>query len=100
MEVGAPFVADGQPAEAVEPSECTLHHPAMTAELVAGVDAAPGDARLYAARPAGLSAAPVIIGFVGMQLVGACDSPPSGRAAYAGCRMLPKRAVVATPRSP
>jgi len=45
MDVNAPFVSDGKPAEAIEPGEGALDHPAMPAEPLAALDAAPGDAR-------------------------------------------------------
>ncbi len=50
MDVGAAFVADGQAAELVEPSERALHHPAVAAEPGGGVDALAGDPQLDASR--------------------------------------------------
>jgi hypothetical protein len=64
------FVADCEPSESIDPCEAALDHPSVGAELLAVLDAAPGDARLDAATQAGAPAAPVIVGFVGVQLVG------------------------------
>ena len=44
MDVGAPLVAHGQAAEAVEPGQGALDHPAVAAQPLAGVDALAGDA--------------------------------------------------------
>jgi hypothetical protein len=41
MDVGAAFVADSQPAKAVEPSQHPLDHPAVPSELLAALDPAP-----------------------------------------------------------
>jgi hypothetical protein len=43
--VGVPFVADGEAAVAGEPGDGAFDLPAVSAETVAGVDAAAGDAR-------------------------------------------------------
>jgi hypothetical protein len=62
MDVEASFVADGEPAETVHPREGALDDPAVSAEFPAAFNAAPGDARLYAAPMAGSTTAAVIIG--------------------------------------
>jgi len=45
MDIGAAFIADGEPAETVEPSQRALGHPAVAAEPFAAVEAAAGDPR-------------------------------------------------------
>jgi hypothetical protein len=47
----------------------------MAAQPLAALDAAPCDARLDAAGAAGASAAPVIVGLIGVQLVGTPARP-------------------------
>ena len=70
MDIGAAFVADGKPAEAIEPGLGSLDHPAMAAEFFAAVDTAPCDAVDDAASSASGAAGSCVIGFVGMQLGG------------------------------
>ncbi len=67
MDVETPFVADGEPSEAVHPREGALDDPAVSAELLTAFNAAPGDSRLYAAPMASSTAAAVIIGLVCVQ---------------------------------
>lgn len=69
-DVGAALVADGEAAEAGKPSQGALDDPAVPAQPVGAVDAAPGDARRDAPCAAGLAAGCVIIGLVGMELFG------------------------------
>src|SRR5215211_6368794 len=57
MNIGPPLVADGQPAEAIEPSERTLHHPAVAAEACARVDPLVRDADADVALAQGAAAA-------------------------------------------
>ena len=71
VEVGSALVADGQAAEAVEPSVGLLHDPAVATELLAVLDALAGNARDDPARPAPLSSCLGIVSLVGVQLVGA-----------------------------
>ncbi len=68
MYVGAAFVADGKAAEAGEPGEGPLDHPAMASELLATFDAASGNAGRDRAGPAFPTATLVIVAFVGVQL--------------------------------
>lgn len=68
MDVGTAFIADGEPAETIEPGLGSLDHPAMAAEFFAAVDAAPCDAGNDAASLASLATGSEVIGFVGMQL--------------------------------
>jgi hypothetical protein len=44
-DISAPFVSDGDATEASEPGEGPLDHPSMSAEALAALDAASGDAR-------------------------------------------------------
>jgi len=62
-DVGAPFVTDGDAAEAGEPGERTLDHPSVSAEAFAAFYAAPGNPRND--RP---PAAGEVIALVGVQL--------------------------------
>jgi hypothetical protein len=55
-------------AEAGEPSERALRHPAVPAEALGAVDPAPGNARDDAPLAAGAAAARVVVAFVGVQL--------------------------------
>ena len=70
MHVEPALVADGETPELVEPGEAALDDPSVTAELLSGLDAAPGDAGRDVAPPAGIAAAPVVIGLVGVEFVG------------------------------
>ena len=69
MDVGAPFVADGEPPKAVEPGQRALRHPAMAAEALGGLDAAAGKARDNAPLPASGPTAWVVVALV----VSACS---------------------------
>ena len=80
MNVGTTLVADGEAAEAVEPSERALDDPAVPAQLLAAVDAASSDARLDVALASDPPAHRIVIGLVGMQLVGPAARATSGTA--------------------
>ncbi len=45
MNVGPAFIADPQPAVAVEPGKRSLHHPTVVAQPLRGLDPPPGDPR-------------------------------------------------------
>ena len=51
MHIGPTLIADAQAAEGMEPGEGALDHPAMTAEPLAGLEAATRDAWNDAALP-------------------------------------------------
>ncbi len=70
MHVESSFITDSEPSELIEPCETAFDHPSVAPELLAGLKATPGDARLDSATQAGASAAPVIVGLVRVQLVG------------------------------
>jgi hypothetical protein len=82
VDVEPAFVADGEPPKLVEPCEGSLDDPAMTAKLLAGVEAPSGDAGLDLAAATSVAAAAVVIGLVGVQLV----RPASRSAALAADR--------------
>ncbi len=46
MDVGAALVAHDQTAEAAQPGERALDHPAVAAQFLTGLDPLAGDARL------------------------------------------------------
>lgn len=66
MDVGAAFVADGDAPEAVEPSEGSLNHPAIAAEVLSTVDHGARDAGNDTALLQGLADRATLIGFVGV----------------------------------
>lgn len=71
MDVGAPLIADGEAAKAVQPCQCPLDDPAMSAQSFAAVYTSPGNAGLNPALPAFAPAAAMVIGLVGVELAGA-----------------------------
>lgn len=64
------LVADQQLVKAAEPSQRAFNHPAMSTEPLARVDTAPGDARSDVTGAQRAAAAPMIVGFVGVQFCG------------------------------
>jgi len=78
MDVGPTLVADGQPAEAVEPGERALHHPAVTAEARARVDLLARDADADVALAQGPATAWIVVALIRMQFSGSL-APLSGR---------------------
>jgi hypothetical protein len=75
VEVGTALVADGQAAEACQPSKGAFHDPAVASKALAVVDPTPGDPGLDAALTAFSPAAAMVVALVGVQLGG-----PSPRA--------------------
>ena len=75
MDVGPAFVPDGKPSESVQPGQGALHHPAVPAQPLARLDPSTRDAALNAAAPKVSAANPVIVGFIGVQLVGPPTRP-------------------------
>jgi len=69
MDISPSFVANLQPATAIEPGQCPLHHPAMATEALAGIDPAPRNARGDASLAQGLPTPREVIGFISVQLV-------------------------------
>ena len=78
MDIGPSLIADGQPAVPVEPGQGALHHPAMAAQPLAGVDAFAGDAHPDVALGKRPATARDVVGLVGMQLVRALAAPAVG----------------------
>ncbi len=68
MDILPPLVADGQAPELAEPREGALHHPAVTAPPLAGLDALARDADHDMAPGQRLAAAGDDVGRVGMEL--------------------------------
>lgn len=95
-DMSAAFVADGEAAEAAEPSQGTLDHPAMPSQALGAVDAAPGDPRLDRASAQYPSALREIVSLVGMEL-GRSPARPSPTLAdrwYGIDHLLEEAAVV------
>ena len=67
-DVEPPLVAGGKPAEAGEPGERALDHPAVPARPLRVLDTAAGSAGRNAPAPCGPAAVVVVIPFVGVQL--------------------------------
>ena len=74
-DVGAALVADCQSSEAAEPSQCAFYHPAMASQALAALDATPSDAVADPSLAQRTTTARQVIGFVGVQLVGALAGP-------------------------
>src|SRR5579885_51310 len=85
MDILAPLVADGEAAEAVQPRLRALHHPAMPAELLAALDAPPGDAGRDAVAAQEGAPARETVALVGMHLVRTL-APIAGRLGDGGNR--------------
>ncbi len=77
------LIADCEAAEAGKPSQGSLDHPAMTAQALAAVDPAPGDAGLDPARATLPAATGVVVSLVGVRPVRAparaAPTTPHGR---------------------
>ncbi len=69
MDVLASFIANGETAEAIEPSQCALYHPAMPFQALTVVHTAAGNPGHNGAPSAFGPAAPMIIGLVGVQFM-------------------------------
>jgi len=80
MSIEAAFVPNGEPSEAVDPGEASFDDPSVTAEFLRGVLTPSRDAGANIALLAGITAPPVIVGFVGVKLAW----PAARTAALAG----------------
>jgi hypothetical protein len=85
MDVQSPLVADSEPSEVAEPSQSSLHHPTVLAQLLAALDPSSGntrsDASLSECRPVRLR----VVSLVGVQLArSSARSTSSFRAALDG----------------
>ena len=76
MNVIAPFVANTQPAEAVEPRPRALHDPTVTTEPLARLDAAARDPRRDAALSQRAPQRVRVVSLVGVQLLGPLARTP------------------------
>lgn len=99
-DVGPAFVAHSDPVEACEPSERAFHDPAVSPELLAALDPAPGDPRDDRPLAQSFSAVSKIIALVGVQLVRPFARPADALAdRWHGIhQLLQKLAVVAVGR--
>ena len=96
MNVEPAFVADGETAEPADPGEGTLNYPPVAAEFLAGFDAATGNSWLDLTLATSTAAAPMVVGFVGVQLVWpsswtaalACDCRNSVQQLFEGCAVV------------
>jgi hypothetical protein len=68
MDILPPLVADGQAPELAQPRQRALYHPAVPAQLLAGLDAFARDADPDVASRQGPATAGDVIRFVGVQL--------------------------------
>ena len=78
MDIGAALIAHAETAKLVEPRQGALHHPAVTAQALTGVDALAGNAHPDVAARQRPAAARNVIGFVGMGFVRALAAAPVG----------------------
>jgi len=69
MDIVSPFIANFQPAIAIEPGQGPLHDPTMAAQALAGIDLAPRNTRGDASLPQRLPAPRVVVPLVGVQFV-------------------------------
>jgi len=71
MQIGAPFIANGQPPVLMDPGDGPLNNPAMPPQAVVGCDPFPGDADHDVSLAQKPPAAGDIVRLVGMDLGGA-----------------------------
>ncbi len=76
MDIQSPFKANAQLAKACKPSVCSLHDPAMFAQLFAALDSTPGNPAGDTALPQVSTAALVVVAFVRVQLCRSLACPP------------------------
>lgn len=87
MQVGATFVADGETAEAGEPSQRPFHDPAMATQPFAALDATPGNPWCDAASPALTPTTTMVVFLVGVPLVGSAPRAAAPTRAHARYRI-------------
>ena len=101
VDVGAPLIADGEAAEAIEPSERALDNPAVSAQPLARLHASSCNPGRDGAGATLLAAATVIVGFVRMELLrapaGSTSAVPHARHGVERCGQ--HEAVVAIGRA-
>ena len=69
MDVGSSLVGYAETPATGNPGKRTLYHPPVASQPLAALDSSPGYPRLNAPFSQGPSAARVVVGFVGVQLV-------------------------------
>jgi hypothetical protein len=69
VNIHSSLIADGQPAEAVEPCERALHHPSVSSQLLAALYSSAGDTRGDASLSQSLAIGLGIVPFVSIHLV-------------------------------
>ena len=77
MNIHSSLISDGQPAEAVQPCERTLHHPSVASQLLVALYSSAGDARCDASLSQSLAIGLGIVPFVRMHLVRTLTWPAS-----------------------
>ena len=75
-------MAYGEATDAVQPGMGALDHPAVTTQALAALHPKTGDAGLDAAGAALAAAAPAVVAFVNVQLVGAPSQLAASAAAH------------------
>lgn len=76
VDFAAAQIADGEATELGEPRQGLLDDPPVTAQPLAALDPAPGDAGLDATAGQRLTAAAVVVSLVGVQLRGTLARRP------------------------
>jgi hypothetical protein len=69
MQVGTTLITYAEASEACQPGKAAFHHPLVPSEVGAAVHATSCNPGLDAASPAFPTAAPMIVAFVGVQLI-------------------------------
>ena len=77
MNIGPALIAHPQPAILAQPGQRALHHPAMAAQALTGLDAFAGDADADVAARERLATAGDVVGLVGVSFVGPFAAMPS-----------------------
>ena len=71
MDVVAPLIANREPAVLSKSSQCALHHPSVSPQLLGALYPLPCYSALYPTSSQSSLALLIIVGFVGVQLLGA-----------------------------
>ena len=71
MNIGCAFVTNFQATIAIEPTMCSLHHPTMTPQLLRRLDTLARNPRRDAASSQRAPLVSRVVGFIGVQLLGA-----------------------------
>src|SRR5215218_563040 len=79
MDVVSALIANREPAVLGKPGQCALYHPPVAPQLFGALYALSCYTALYPAPSQGFFALLVVVGFVGMQLLGALPRPSPTR---------------------